>query len=374
MAALLLVGVTPSTIEVACAEDLPPPKVRRTYGERANLSGTTTGPAEPASKSKVRIPEQQIPGGSSALVDELSGDAATPLPPPREANLPRTDKKDKLWSMKEEAPEAKPSGWGWLADDILRATQNTATESMVRNRWDDDGENDLDRDGQEDGTAKSDADGEKSAADQSPQSTYTRPQTEEELVKARLNEFRSESNPGWQPVGADQDQNRWPSTADVQDDPRDRTALAGMSFVAPEVVREATRQSSPDVDALTRSSASPDYLQNLNRLSEVNPQAGDRSAAGNSEALSVLPSYDQRSRGSEVGALNADATGSGSLSYGLPAVGPSFGGLSAVEVPPTLGSAAPLAPALTLPSQADSTPTMGVMGSEMEARPKTLPW
>ncbi len=371
---LLLAGVVSPAFEGACAEDLPPPKVRRSYGERANLSGTTTGTAQPESPSKVRIPEQQIPGGSSALVDELSSGSAAPVPPTHEANLPRTDKKDKLWSMKDEAPEPKSSGWGWLADDIMRSTQNTTTESMVRDRWDDDLANDSYRDGQEDGSAKSDTEREQAAADPSPQSTYTRPQTEEEMVKAKLNEFRSESNPGWQPVGADQDHNRWPSTADVQDDPRDRTALSGMAFVAPETVREASRQSSPDVDDLTRSSASPDYLQNLNRLSEVSEPSISRGSAGNAAELSVLPSYNLRSSGTDVGALNAGGTGSGNFSFGLPSAAPSFGGLGAVDVPPTLGSAAPLAPALTLPSQAASTPTMGVMGSEMEARPKTLPW
>lgn len=371
---LCVCGLLPWTLP-ARAEEPPPPKVRRTYGERAHLSGSTSATAEPEAKSTARIPKSQIPGGVSSPVGDFESARAPALPMPvHDPAAERGEKNGKPWSMLDETSETKPSGWGWLADEIKRSAAESPNPARKN------GEEPLEEDGEradpENWNSPFQAEDEPDALARPEMKSATPPMTEEEMVQARLKEFDTDTNPGWRPVGVEQDGADWPSAVEAKNDPRDRTALAGMAFQAPEAVQNPIRQNAPDVDALTRSSASPDFLQNINRLPTVDPNARPGESVRAAEDLSVLPTFNARPTSSSLGSLTeaTPSAGAGGVSFGLPASLPALGGLSAVDVPPTLGSAAPLAPALGLPSQAASTPSMGVMGSEMEARPKTLPW
>lgn len=342
---------------VARAEEAPPPKVRRSYGERVKLHETKPSEAKPDEKANVRLPPGTAPAGGDRLADQLTPNSMPAMLPSHPK--PAGEDKEKPWSSLDKPEAAKPSGWGWLADDILRMTQTTATETRVEGQDEDKEEAWPDRNAETGSTAGSAA---------------TQPVDEEALIKARMQEDPGASaNPGWQPVESRRDTTGWtPAAEDL--DQRARSAAAGMaegpafladsalpklSDLSPTAFRAA--ELTPTPVAAGSEDLAARALQNRS-LFTPGETAGE-ARFGRSDRATTLEPSPFTPAASSVGGFPAPA-----------APGTFFGSMSAVDIQPTLSIPAPVSPALELPSAAPSTPSLGGMGSEMDTRPKTLPW
>lgn len=346
----------------------PPPKVRRVYSGRTTLVDPKAQPAQPVSASSLRIPLAPAPGGSSmdALLKD-SGPASLPVTLPAPNRPPTTreeDRKIKTWEPPDDTGESKPSGWGWLADDLMRTLQVTSSEDRVRGeesaRPDPFSREEADErmprpDESEDGQP---------AAEVRPVDGQSAAMTEEELVRAKLNEVSSSTAPeGWRPIGLALEDRGWNPAGGAAGD-RDRYAEEAAD-------RSRSAYEAPALEDPTRRWSAPgDNLSGLAAASEARSDNADRGvfkASGSSSLGAFEPS-----RGSSLFDPATPSLGGGSSGLGFSTPTPVFGSMSAVDIQPSLSVGSSLAPALSLPSS--STPSLGGMGTEMEARPKTLPW
>ena len=348
----------------------PPPKVRRVYSSRTTLVDPKAQPTQPASSSSVRIPLAPAPGGSSmdALLKD-SGPAPLPATLPAPNRPPTTreeERKLKSWETPDDTGEPKPSGWGWLADDLMRTLQVTSSEDRVQDnnseRPDPFSREEADErmprpDEREDGQP---------TAEVRPVDGQSAAMTEEELVRAKLNEVSSSTAPeGWRPIGMDTDDRGWKPAGGAAGD-RDR-------YAAEAADRSRSAYESPALeDPSRRWSAPGDNLSGLAAASEARSESSD-GGMFKAPVSSSLGAFDRSSaRGSSLFDPSTPSLGGGSSGLGFSSPTPVFGSMSAVDIQPSLSVGSSLAPALTLPSS--STPSLGGMGTEMEARPKTLPW
>lgn len=345
------------------AEDPPPPKVRRTYGERVNLQAAPSSQAQPPeNQSKVRLPAPTIPGGGSDnLVDQLSPNAMPAMLPPPPS---RPDEgKDKPWSMLDKDVEGKSSGWGWLADEVMKSGQPTTmpqqvqTEGADKHPW---------------GLAQEAEEQQEQAAPEKVGQV-----DEESLVKSQM-EALGKDAAGWKPVEARPEQNTMWSPAGTDSEPRNpRPDERNEDFSAPETpaMGASTLLDLPALPGGRDFGSSPLAVPGPNDRDELRR---DRSlftpSLSGTESSYTLPGLNPRSSTPESSLFTPASSPSGGGSSVPGYAAPSFGSMSAVDIPPALSVPAPVSPALELPSAAASTPSLGSMGSEMEARPKTLPW
>lgn len=348
----------------------PPPKVRRVYSGRTTLVDPQAQPAQPVASTSVRIPQASAPGGSSMetlLKDSGPAPVPTTLPAPNRPPTTREEeRKMKSWESPNEGDEPRSSGWGWLADDLMRTLQVTSAEDRVQG-------GEVDR---LDPFSREEADERMPRPDESEDgqpTTELRPvdgqsaaMTEEELVRAKLNQVSSSTAPeGWRPIGMDTDDRGWNPAGGAAGD-RDR-------YAAEAADRSRSAYEAPSLEDPTRRWAAPG--DNLSGLAAAPEARSDRSDGGmfKATASSSLGAFDRSSaRGSSLFDPATPSLGGGSSGLGFSTPTPVFGSMSAVDIQPSLSVGSSLAPALSLPSS--STPSLGGMGSEMEARPKTLPW
>lgn len=376
LAAGTVIGSPHSWAEEADTEpDPPPPKTRRIYSERATLYDPKASPSKSDSTTTIRIPMPTAPVDSGGgLMDDL-GTSPMPAMAPAPNRPPPTredDKKNRNWSAPSpEKPDAS-SGWGWLADDLMRTLQATSAQDRV------DGRDEMTRDpfardqDEEAGRRETEQDAASPSAlertDDRPSSTLT----EEEMVQAKLKEMSSESAPeGWRPVGMDNDDRGW-NPAGVTGERERSGGMADQirtAYEAP-VLEDPTRRWSGPGENLAR--VEPESVAREPRRDASLFRAPSEPGTFSASALGRASRTETRS--TSLFDAPSTAPGAGSSGFGFSAPSPVFGSMSAVDIQPSLGSGSSLAPALPVSSSSATTPSLGGMGSEMESRPKTLPW
>ena len=369
--------------EIARGEEPPPPKMRRSYGDRVTLYQAPAQAPDPKAEDKaepaasIRIPDSHIDmGPPSTLMDELAP-STTPdnVLPPRD-NRPRDRGRDeKPWSLQKEEPANKPTGWGWLADEIMKTSQPTSQESSADARYP--GLRNPFEDPEVDPYASSQGD-----ADAPNQG-----QAQERKPDGRENQRTSDESGtpvvdtgvSWKPVGLDDRRESWdrPESADRDAGTGLATdSLSGLSFAVPNLLQTDRNQTDEEADRQRRDPAARELASPTDRRAMDQDRSLFRSTASEGDSPSGLSGMGLRPTSVGNGLFTPVGTAASQPvdAFGSLSAAPSFGSMSAVDIQPSLGAPAPVSPALSLPSQAPATPSLGGMGRELDNLPKTMPW
>ncbi len=367
-------------VAVAWAQEPPAPKVRRIYNARVNLQQPATAPVLPQE-------QEEVAGQASAGLEAAAPEAAPVVPAalgperlpatlpatPRE-NLSREKDQDDLdpRSILGSAPADKPSGWGWLADEVLKSS--ALTSGTHRTASADSGEEDPWSPSGESSSGSTASSREKDLDEERWSATENRGAREE---AGRDPERPSEV--AWRPLGWEDKRGvADPSLSMPEETGRGPVTggLTGFTYDAP----AQSLSERPLVDAYVEEAVRAEAMRPASRGEAGRMADGpgsfldSRERFGSASGLAPL-GHDSRP---EPGLFAPAAPSLGpawpSSTPGLSAPAPVFGSLQAVELQPSLAVPAPVTPALTMPSPAPSSPTLGGMGSETEARPRTLPW
>lgn len=353
--------------------------MRRSYGERVTLHQAPAPAPAPKAEEKaepaasIRIPESPIDlGSSSSLPDQLA-----PTAPPVNVTPPRDNRNrdDKPWSLQKEEPANKPTGWGWLADEIMKTSAPTAQESKVEARYpglgDPFAESEVD--------PYADLQGEDNdSGRESPKETSSdrreTPRTKEESAAPVV-----ATETSWKPVGLDARRESWDQPASPEREGATglaTDALSGLSFAIPNLLNGEQGRSDEENDNQrrdpdARALASPADRRILDQeRSLFRPTSVERDSSSEWAGSSLRPT----SAGSGLFAPVGASAGQAENVFGGLSPAPSFGAISAMEIQPSLSVPAPVTPSITLPSQAPTTPSLGGMGRELDNLPKTMPW
>ncbi len=335
------------------AEDRPPPKVVRPYGERVTFH-TPEAPEKPP----VEDPKQ----------DEEPSTIPTEFEKPLDLQIPTTRPPKPIKKGPDrEAPargasirDDKGSGWGWLADEVQRQPPNNATSYS-----------EADPEMPDDGLSPE--------HDGGLTNVWSREDT------APLNELGGEGssnvlfmsspvavlrdNPGWRPLETES-----LSMADSERKPR---APGEASDFGSELIASESPFSPVDPWRTTQDDATragnawdrPTAKEDARRSAFFRE---DESVPSDYGALPGLARPDESSRANLFSDPGAGSAG-GSFG-GLPSAS-TFGSLGSVVSQPSLSTPAALSPSLALPSQMSTErPSLNEMGTEGQSRPKALPW
>lgn len=378
---LLVVGLGGAG-EIARGEEPPPPKIRRSYGDRVTLYQAPAQTPDPKAEEKaepaasVRIPDSPIDMSPASTLPDQLAPATTPdnVLPPRD-NRPRDRGRDeKPWSLQKEEPANKPTGWGWLADEIMKTSQPTSQESSADARYP--------------GLRNPFADPEVDpyASSQRDDTTSDQGQTQERTSDGRENQPPAEEagapvvNPGagWKPVGMDDRREAWDRSAPVDRDAGTGLAtdsLSGLSFAAPNLLQTDPNRADEEDDR-RREPGARELASPADRRALEQDRSLFRSTAAEGDSPAGLSGLGLRPTSMGNGLFTPVGTSASSPAdpFGGLSPTPSFGTMSAVDIQPSLSAPAPVSPALSLPSQAPATPSLGGMGRELDNLPKTMPW
>ena len=360
---VLLLGLPGA--RVARGEDLPPPPMRRAYGGRVNLYQGEPTNREPKRLSADQLKESTLPKESAAPFADtpINLDIPRTGPPGDPARRGEREREPKSWLNPKAEPEAKPSGWGWLADEINKSPTTLDVEE--------DPFSDLE-DREDPNQDKPDA----AARDKKKD-----PEALGSLRAERGDKVReSAGEEGWRPVQLEDEEGEQRRLEVAEEEGKgtgfNPDRATGFTFKAPDLVDvDANRLRGTEVDRTGREGSGEAVPGQPGGPQDTAPRSLFRPVDIPAERSLYTPAPDPYtpSAGRLATPSLSGSDGGGGNQWSPAGSTPSFSSLGAVQMSPSLSQPAPISSALTLPSQPPA-PSVGGMGRDLDVRPKTLPW
>ena len=365
---VLLLGLPGA--RVARGEDLPPPPMRRAYEGRVNLYQGEPTNREPKRLSADQLKESTLPKESAAPFADtpINLDIPRTGPPGDPARRGEREREPKSWLNPKAEPEAKPSGWGWLADEINKSPTTLDVEA--------DPFSDADPEDNPDPGQDPDKD--------EPDNTREKKKAPEVWGAGRSGRgeqsLETTSEVGWRPVQLDDEEGEQRRIEVAEEEGKgtgfNPDRATGFTFKAPDLVDvDANRLRGTEVDRTGREWSGEAVPGQPGGPQDTAPRSLFRPVDIPAERSLYTPAPDPYtpSAGRLATPSLSGSDGGGGNQWSPAGSTPSFSSLGAVQMSPSLSQPAPISSALTLPSQPPA-PSVGGMGRDLDVRPKTLPW